>query len=154
MDEHRQAVGPVKTLLSAARSMIHLTFDGWASRKMASFVGVYAHFVDSNFKKWRILLGLPALVSRHTGTDVADEVLAVLDFYGIKQRVGYCTLDIESKKGTCMAAIGQHIGFDSAEQKISCAPHSLQLAVRALMYGEGCERLDMDGLLLPLQDRD
>ncbi|KAH8193729.1 hypothetical protein TruAng_012103 [Truncatella angustata] len=139
MDEHKQAVGPVKTLLSTARSMIHLTFDGWTSRKMASFVGVHAHFIDSNFKKWRILL---------------DEVLAVLDFYGIKQRVGYCTLDNESKNGTCMAAIGQHIGFDSAERQISCAPHSLQLAVRALMYGEGCKRLDLDDLLLPLQDSD
>ncbi|KAH8200229.1 hypothetical protein TruAng_005621 [Truncatella angustata] len=110
----------------------------------------------------------PILVSRPTGINIADEIIAVLEFYGIEKHiiavlefygiekhVGFCTLDNESKNGTCMIAIGQHLKIDCAKRQISCAPHSLQLAARALMYGDGCKRLNLDNLLLHLnQDPD
>lgn len=147
MAEYQRAVPKIKELLRTARGMIHLTFDGWTSRRFTSFVGIHAHFIDRNFKRWVLLLGLPALVKRHTGSDVADEVLAIIRFFEIEDRVGYCTLDNESKNGITMVKIGQQLGFDGEERQISCAPHALQLAVRALLYGDGCKHLPLDEVL-------
>ncbi|KAH8193505.1 hypothetical protein TruAng_012329 [Truncatella angustata] len=145
--EYKRAVPQIKSFLRTARSQIHLTFDGWTSRKFILFIGVHAHFVDKDFRKWTILLGLPALVKRHTGSDVADEVLAVIRFFEIEDLVGYCTLDNESKNKATMVKIGEELGFDGVERQISCAPHALQLAVRALLYGDGCKRLPLDQVL-------
>jgi hypothetical protein len=74
MDEYSRALGPVHELLRRARSMIHFTFDGWTSRQNTSFLGINAHFIDQDWKQWKILLALPALKKRHTGTALADEV--------------------------------------------------------------------------------
>ena len=93
------------------------------------------------------MLGLPALVKRHTGSDVADEVLAVIHFFEIEDLVGYYTLDNESKNRTTMVKIGEKLGFDSPNRQISCAPHALQLVIRALLYGDGCKRLPLDQVL-------
>ncbi|KAI0097547.1 hypothetical protein GGR51DRAFT_540682 [Nemania sp. FL0031] len=46
-----------------------------------------------------------------------------------------------------MIKIGQQLGFDDEERQIRCAPHALQLVVRALLYGEGCKRLPLDQVL-------
>jgi predicted component of type VI protein secretion system len=54
--------------------MVHFTFDGWTSRQNASFLGINAHFIDRDWKQWRMLLALPALKRRHTGEALADEV--------------------------------------------------------------------------------
>ncbi|KAJ3575724.1 hypothetical protein NPX13_g3934 [Xylaria arbuscula] len=147
LSEYQRAVPLVKAFLRTARGLIHLTFDGWTSRKLTSFIGIHAHFVDKDFKRWTILLGLPALSKRHTRSDVADEVLAIIRFFGIEDIVGYCTLDNESKNRSAMIKIGRQLGFDGEERQIRCAPHALQLVVRALLYGEGCKRLPLDQVL-------
>lgn len=127
--------------------MIHITFDGWTSRRYTSFIGIHAHFIDVNFRRWTLLLSLPALFRRYKGDDIADEVLAILRFFEIESRMGYCTLDNESKNGTTMMNIGEQLGFDGEERQIRCAPYGLQLAVKALLYGEGCKRLPLDEVL-------
>jgi hypothetical protein len=58
--------------------------------------------------------------------------------------MGYCTLDNESKNGPTIMKIGE---FDGEERQIRRAPHGLQLAVKALLYGEGCKRLPLDEIL-------
>jgi hypothetical protein len=74
VSEYKRALEPVCKLLQLARSMVHFTFDGWTSRQNASFLGINAHFIDRDWKQWRMLLALPALKRRHTGEALADEV--------------------------------------------------------------------------------
>jgi hypothetical protein len=54
--------------------MVHFTFESWTSRQNTSFLGINAHSIDRDWKKWRILLALPALRKCHTGEALADEV--------------------------------------------------------------------------------
>ncbi|KAJ3552946.1 hypothetical protein NPX13_g10995 [Xylaria arbuscula] len=152
--EYKRAMDSVRSLLGTARGMVHLTFDGWTSRKNMSFVGINAHFIDEKWKKWTILLGLPALVGRHTGKDVADEVLSIIYAFSIASKVGYCTLDNEAKNGTTMAALAQYLQFDPRERHISCAPHTLQLATRSMMHGEGSKSVHWEELVDAFGDSD
>ncbi len=133
--EYDRALGPVRALLRRARSMVHFTFDGWTSRQNASFLGINAHFIDCDWKQWRILLALPALQARHTGAVLADEVADTISAFGIQDKIGYFTLDNAIYNDTAIEALATEFGFDGDERRIRCAPHFLNLAVKALMYG-------------------
>jgi hypothetical protein len=78
--EYNRAVHPIKNLLRTASGIIHITFDKWTPRRFTSFVGIHAHFIDVNFRQWTLLLGLPTMLGRHRGDDVADEMLSILRF--------------------------------------------------------------------------
>ena len=86
INEYNRALGPLHELLQRARSMIHFTFDGWTSRQNTSFLGINAHFIDQDWKQWRILLALPALRKRHTGEALADEVADTMCAFGLQDR--------------------------------------------------------------------
>ncbi|EFY95405.1 Ribonuclease H-like protein [Metarhizium robertsii ARSEF 23] len=132
--EYNRALDPVK-VLQKARSMIHFTFDGWTSRQNTSFLGVNAHFIDRNWKQWRILLALPALRKRHTGAALADEVADTICAFSLRNRIGYFTLDNATNNDTAMEALAYEFDFDQYERRIRCAPYFLNLAVEAMMYG-------------------
>lgn len=85
-NEYSRALGPVHEVLQRARGMVHLTFDGWTSRQNASFLGVNAHFIDRDWKQWRILLALPPLRKRHTGAVLADEVADTICAFDLQDR--------------------------------------------------------------------
>ncbi|OAQ58230.1 ribonuclease H-like protein [Pochonia chlamydosporia 170] len=133
--EYNRALDPVKAILQRARSMIHFTFDGWTSRQNSSFLGVNAHFIDRDWKQWRILLALPALRKRHTGAALADEVADTICAFSLQHKIGYCTLDNATNNDTAMEALGHEFDFDQHERRIRCAPHFLNLSVKAMMYG-------------------
>ncbi|KAK8912300.1 putative AC9 transposase [Metarhizium anisopliae] len=135
VDEYNRSLGPVRTLLQRARSMVHFTFDGWTSRQNTSFLGINAHFIDRDWKQWRILLALPALRKRDTGAALADEVADTIGAFGLQDRIGYYTLDNATNNDTAMEALGAEFNFDQHERRIRCAPHFLNRTVRAMMYG-------------------
>ncbi|KAF5120896.1 putative AC9 transposase [Metarhizium anisopliae] len=135
VDEYNRALGPVRTLLQRARSMVHFTFDGRTSRQNTSFLGINAHFIDRDWKQWRILLALPALRKRDTGAALADEVADTIGAFGLQDRIGYYTLDNATNNDTATEALGAEFNFDQHERRIRCAPHFLNRTVRAMMYG-------------------
>ena len=85
-NEYNRALVPVHRILQKARSIVHFTFDGWTSRQNASFLGINAHFIDRDWKQWRILLALPALRKRYTGEALADEVTDTMFAFGLQDR--------------------------------------------------------------------
>ncbi|EGU73571.1 hypothetical protein FOXB_15921 [Fusarium oxysporum f. sp. conglutinans Fo5176] len=87
-NEYNRASQEVRVLLRKARSMVHFTFDGWTSRQNASFLGINAHFIDRDWKQWRILLALPALRNRHTGAVLADEVADTICAFDLQDSYG------------------------------------------------------------------
>ncbi|KNB17842.1 hypothetical protein FOXG_22068 [Fusarium oxysporum f. sp. lycopersici 4287] len=140
--EYNRASQEVRVLLRKARSMVHFTFDGWTSRQNASFLGINAHFIDRDWKQWRILLVLPALRNRHTGAVLADEVADTICAFDLQDRIGYYTLDNAANNDTAMEALAAEFDFDKDERHIRCAPHFLNLAVRAMMYGSKSDNFD------------
>ncbi|KAF5121007.1 putative AC transposase [Metarhizium anisopliae] len=152
MSEYNRALGPLHELLQRARSMVHFTFDGWTSRQNTSFLGINAHFIDQDWKQWRVLLALPALRKRHTGAALADEVADTVCAFGLQDRIGYCTLDNATNNDTAMETLGIEFDFDWDERRICCAPHVLNLAVRAMMYGS--KRDNFNDLLAHWGDKD
>jgi hypothetical protein len=89
INEYNRALGPLHELLQRARSMIYFTFDGWTSRQNTSFLGINAHFIDQDWKQWRILLALPGLRKHHTGAALVDEVADTICAFGLQDRYNH-----------------------------------------------------------------
>lgn len=86
VSEYNRALEPLSRILQSARSMVHFTFDGWTSRQNSSFLGINAHFIDREWKQWRMLLALPALQRRHTGEALADEVADTICGFALQDK--------------------------------------------------------------------
>lgn len=122
--EYNRALGPVRVLLQRARSMIHFTFDGWTSRQNTSFLGINAHFIDRDWKQWRILLALPALRKRHTGAALADEVADTICAFGLQDRYKPMTSNSVSRK------LSSYVNCYLASESASARLITLRIMIR------------------------
>jgi hypothetical protein len=85
-EEYQLIIPQVRKILQSALGMIYFIFDGWTSRQNNSFFGVTGYFIDKNWEHRTVFLGLPPLLNRHINDAIAEEIAAILRFFGIKNR--------------------------------------------------------------------
>jgi hypothetical protein len=85
-EEYQLIIPQVHKILQSALGMIYFIFDGWTSWQNNSFFGVTGYFIDKNWKHRTVFLGLPFLLNRHINDAIAEEIAAILRFFGIKNR--------------------------------------------------------------------
>lgn len=76
----------IKTMLNKAE-YISLTVDLWSDRRLRTFLGVTAHFIDSNFKLISIVLSLKEFLSSHTGEAIYNQVKSIIHDYNIENKI-------------------------------------------------------------------
>jgi hypothetical protein len=84
--EYQLAIPQVRKILQSALGIIHFIFDGWISRQNNSFLGVIGHFIDKDWKYRTVFLGLPPFLNRYTSDAIAEEIAAILRFFGVENR--------------------------------------------------------------------
>ena len=127
--------------LQKSPGLIHVAFDGWRASNRHSLNGVACFFRDENGKPHKIVLGLPE-TSRHTGTNIAKEVLEIFEVFGIKDKIGYFTLDNASNNDSALDTIGQELGFDGARRRGRCFGHIVNLSAKALLFGNDTDAFE------------
>ena len=107
--------------------------------------GITCTFLDNDFQVRKLVLGLPELTSRHTGENIAAEVIEILSSYEIDDKIGYFTLDNATNNDTAMEAISDHYGFeDGPQRRIRCIGHIINLVVKALLFGKNYQAFEED----------
>ncbi|KAJ2971919.1 hypothetical protein NQ176_g7453 [Zarea fungicola] len=133
----------IKRVLAAAPGLIHIAFDGWRSNNRHALYGVVCYFLDATGQPQKLVLGLPELVDRHSGENIATHIVDILESYDITSKVGYFTLD-NASNDTAMREIGRALGFDGETRRLRCFGHILNLAVKALLFGHDSEAFEDD----------
>ena len=65
--------------LSQALSKIHISFDGWTTKSgKRGFLGIVAHYVDSQGNLKDLPIALPQLTGAHSGERIAEVVCKTL----------------------------------------------------------------------------
>ncbi|GKU15841.1 unnamed protein product, partial [Fusarium langsethiae] len=82
----------IKRVLATAPGLLHIAFDGWRSNNRHALYGICCYFLNTLGQPGKLVLGLPELVDRHSGDNIATHVVEVLRSYGITHKVGYFTL--------------------------------------------------------------
>jgi hypothetical protein len=136
--EFKQRQEKVKKRLHASKSRIHLSFDLWTSPNNFAIVSVVGHFMGPNYKVETTLLGLRRLRGKHTGENIAEAVVAVVQKYGLtSDQIGWFVLDNASSNDTCVAEILKALGInDTVEhRRLRCLGHIINLAAKAFLFG-------------------
>lgn len=81
------------------------------------------------------MLGVPELRTRRFGTNIA----AVLDAYGIKNKLVYFTLDSAESNDKAMEVIGGELGFVGSTRRGRCFGRILNLWANALLFRHSVE---------------
>ncbi|KAL9567664.1 hypothetical protein ACKAV7_008236 [Fusarium commune] len=134
----------IKRVLATAPGLLHIAFDGWRSNNRYALYGICCYFLNTLGQPGKLVLGLPELVDRHSGDNIATHVVEVLRSYGITHKVGYFTLDNASNNDTAMEEIGKALGFKGKTRRLCCFGHILNLAVKALLFGHNSEAFEDD----------
>jgi hypothetical protein len=136
----------LKNILQNAPGKIHLTLDLWSSPNHLPLLGVIAHFSDKNGLLQQSLLGLRTIEGAHSGENMAEVVLNILFDYGIEGSLGYLMMDNASSNDTLVLEIentllDKGIVFDADTHRLRCIAHTINLSVKAFLFGKDAKVL-------------
>lgn len=142
IEMHRQAQQEIIQHLKHAVSNIHLTFDLWTSPNCKAMLAVCGHWVSKDYALKSTLLALKQVHGDHSGENMAAIIHDVVKEFEIEDKLGYFVTDNVDSNDNAISFLNQYIqeeggtGFDCKERRIRCFGHILNLAAKALLFGQ------------------
>lgn len=144
--EYNAFVPSVINYLKSSRSLIHISFDNWTSTGgKHAITGICVHHLNPAGKPVDYVLGLPALLGAHSGSNVASIVSNTLKQFQIGQldskvaRLGYFVVDNATNNDSAVAELAQEFKFSASQRRLRCACHILNLAAQKVLFGRDRE---------------
>jgi hypothetical protein len=152
--EYEAYLPSVTKALAAARSLLHISFDGWQTPNgKLALTGIYTHHLDEKGHVVDYMLALPAQLGQHSGINYAEVIGNVLDTFKItKERLGYFVTDNASTNDTCLDYLGAKFGFNKAHRHARCACHILNLVAQQFMFGKNKESFENKNTNIPEEE--
>ncbi|OAA58655.1 Ribonuclease H-like protein [Akanthomyces lecanii RCEF 1005] len=126
-ERHRDAV---QHALRRSPGQIHIAFDGARTRNRHALYGVTAVFRDEDNQLRKLVLGIPELVQRHSGGNIAAEILDIIR--SLRHRG-------QTNNDTAMLEIAQELHFDPVRRRVRCVGYILNLVVKSLLLEKDVE---------------
>jgi hypothetical protein len=133
--EYHPYIPIVTAYLRDARSLIHVSFDNWTSTGgKLDLNGICVHMMDANSSVKDFVLGLPELHGQHSGVNIASVVATTRTNFRVDEDlVGYFVLDNVYKNDTAVASLANLYSFQTAERRLHCCCHILNLSAQVLI---------------------
>jgi hypothetical protein len=135
----------IKDELANARSRIHISADLWTSPNSLAIVGIVVHYLDKNFKVQNHLIGMRRVHGAHSGENIAEAMIPVLQDFNIAPRLGYYIGDNQGSNDTCLRAICRKLRPDIKDpdaRRVRCLGHILNLAAKAFLFRKDAESFE------------
>jgi BED zinc finger len=116
--------------------MISLTSDCWTSNQIIGYMCLTAHFVDSDWKMQKRIIGFNELAPPHSGEVISDGILECLIKWGIQDKIGAITLDNASNNDRASVILRNNfqrkgkLHFEGLFFHVRCCAHILNLVVQ------------------------
>ncbi len=128
----------MRSLLYDAPGKLSFTVDGWTSPNMLPFLGITAHWVDSEWHLREALLDFAPLSGSHSGENLASVFIATCDKFGILPKILAITTDNASANDVFLRHVekvcaDRGIAFSKRDGHVRCAAHVLNIAVQELL---------------------
>jgi hypothetical protein len=148
----------MKSLLAISLSKIHLSFDLWTSPNQLAIVGIVAHWIGQVGQVGQVgnprcqcaLIAMKSLDSSHSGDNIANVIIPVIQEYEIQDRLGVFVADNADSNDRAIAAILQHFGQlpangDISSRRSRCLGHIVNLAAKAFLFGKDTQAFEEVG---------
>ena len=132
-EKHKEKVIEV---LKKSPGLLHILFDSWRSRNRHALYRITYFFRDENNRPYKIVLGIPKVTSRHSGLNIASEILAIFDSFEINNKIGYFTLNNANNNDTTMEVIRAIFGFNRAKRRGYYFGHILNLIMKVILFSK------------------
>jgi len=83
-----------------------------------AYLGVVAHWCDASGEIRAALIGLPEVIGKHSGQNIAKCLFDVVKEYGIGEKIGYFQLDNATNNDTVVAAMDSILRMNSEKKSI------------------------------------
>jgi hypothetical protein len=110
-----------------------LTADMWTSMNREAYLGITIHYVNSDWHLCNFLLDIIPFTTRHTGENIAQEIVRVLNEFNISDKIIALTTDNESAMIVCGRKVADSLNAELSSMNFShyrCAAHVLNLGVK------------------------
>jgi hypothetical protein len=134
----------VKEVLRKSPGQIHIQYDGWKSGNRHALYGITCVFRDSNNRPQKCVLGLPELTERHTGENIAGQIIEIIQEFEIDNKLGYFTLDNAGNNKTSMEDLGLEFGFDWEKRWVRCIGHVVNIVVKHMLFGKSPDAFEKE----------
>jgi hypothetical protein len=144
----------VQQMIHSARSKIHISCDLWTSSNSLAILGVVAHFVTEDGKLQRCVLALKDIIGKHTGENLAQAMVEVLEEWRFASKLGYFVMDNAENNDTMMDSLKRelarhwHIKYDPKTHRLRCQGHIINLAVQSFLFVTNSENIEEEGITL------
>ncbi|EJP61390.1 restless-like transposase [Beauveria bassiana ARSEF 2860] len=99
-------------------------------------------FRDEDNQLRKLVLGIPELVERHSGENIAADIIDIIRSFGTEDKGRYFTLDNAANNDTAMREIAQELHFDAVRWRVRCVGHILNLVVKSLLFEKDVEAFE------------
>jgi hypothetical protein len=132
-------------LLASAKSRIHVSFDLWTSPNNYALCGVVAHFAGQDARNHSVLVGLKRMKGAHSGENIAEVAIPVLQEYGITAKLGVFVADNAESNDVAIRHILAVLRPDIKDpnsRRSRCLGHIINLAAKAFLFGKDVEAFE------------
>jgi hypothetical protein len=108
--------------------------------------GVVAHYLTADFKARATLIGLKRVMGTHSGENITEAVLKVIQEYGIAHRIGCFQADNAGNNDTCIEAILRSISpsTPAIHRRLRCHGHVINLSAKAFLFGHDPDAFELE----------
>jgi hypothetical protein len=135
----------IRKELATARSRIHISFNLWTSPNSKGLVGVVFHFLDKDLKVRSLLAGMKRVRGAHSGENIAEAVIPIIETMISVERLGFFIGDNASTNDTAIRAILVHLRPDIKDpdsRRVRCLGHIINLAAKAFLFGKDADAFE------------
>jgi hypothetical protein len=119
----------------ASVSSVAITSDIWSGNAKEDYLSVVAHYVNADWQLEKRIIGLRLIDVSHSGQNIADRVVAVLEEYGLIAKTFSVTLDNASANTTAITKmspkLSEYVGTLLLHQRFAC--HIINLIVKSAL---------------------
>jgi hypothetical protein len=123
-----------------------LSFDGWtANNKVLDLLGIVTHYLDKDYKNHVVVLGLRDTLGSHSGVNMADHLLSVINDFSLSDKIAYFTADnaINNDKAlSILSGFCPQMNIDPVKHRLRCTGHIYNLVCKAILYGVDGDCID------------
>ena len=147
----------IRKYFNKVESQISLTLDVWTSPNRFSVLGITCHWIDGNWQLRELVLDASELKGPHSGANMAQHVLEILNEFNISEKI-FC---VTGDNAAANKVLGEKLGlslknFDGKNNMLGCVGHVINLAaqagIRTLALSNQSKEKDINNVSSPTED--
>ncbi|SJL03663.1 uncharacterized protein ARMOST_16509 [Armillaria ostoyae] len=136
----------ISEMLQEHEGDLHFATDAWTSPNHRPYVAVTVHFEDKG-KPVSLLLDIVEVAKNHTGENLAEAFVEILEDFKLSDKILSITCDNASNNDTMIEAIAEAIDdFPGEANRTRCFAHITNLVAKSLLkqFDELADGLDVE----------